>query len=73
MSTARPERPEKARPLTAPDIAQQSRRQYATVHSTVHSCNRLGRIGNLPTVGLGDWLRPVSLGDWLRRRAKRRG
>jgi hypothetical protein len=64
MSTARPERPQQTRPLTASDIAQQSRGQSATVHSIVHSCNRLGRIGNLPT---------VSLGDWLRRRANRRG
>jgi len=64
MSTPRPERPNKTRPLTASQIAQQSRRRYAMVDSTVHSCNRLGRIGNLPS---------VSLGGWLRRRANRRG
>jgi hypothetical protein len=64
MSTAHSKGPEQPRLRISTDIAQQLRGQQPVVDSTVYSCNRLGRIGNLPAVGFGDW--------W-RRRANRRG
>lgn len=64
MSAALPDRPEPVHAPGASDIAQQSRGRRTIVDATVHSCNRLGRIGNLPAVGFAGW--------W-RRRADRRG
>jgi hypothetical protein len=63
MSAALPDRQEPAR-ASGSDIAQQLRGRRTIMEATVHSCNRLGRIGNLPSIGFAGW--------W-RRRGNRRG
>lgn len=55
MSADRSDHPEPARGAGISDIAEQSVGRYAIADGTVHSCNRLGRIGNLPSVNLRDW------------------
>jgi hypothetical protein len=57
MPAARPDRPEPTHPGAARGIAEQSRSPYLVVQAKVLSCNRLGRIGNLPARSLGDWWR----------------
>ncbi len=53
--------PMRSRPIDG--IAQQSKDTSASLPTTVHSCNRLGRVANTP--------RAVLFTDWWRRRVNR--
>lgn len=62
MSGDRPDTPGSIGSAAASLIAGQSTTRYTQIPTTVHSCNRLGRVGKLP-------FHAVIFGRWWRRRA----